>query len=73
MCVTGCAGPAPHQVPFSVAMLPADCRNRQIMLDWLQRQAEYPRATNQNQQDYERTRNEIRKKIWDIRYHCQSV
>lgn len=43
------------------------------MLDWLQRQAEYPRATNQNQQDYERTRNEIRKKIWDIRYHCQSV
>lgn len=71
--VTGCAAPPPHRVPFSVAMLPADCRNRQIMLDWLEGQARIPQHRSESPQDYQRTRNEIRKKIWDIRYHCQPV
>lgn len=70
----GCAtAPPPHQVPFNVAMLPADCRNRQIMVDWLESQSRLPQHRSESTHDFQRTRNEIRKKIWDIRYHCQPV
>lgn len=72
--LAGCSvSKPPNTVPFNVAMLPADCRNRQIMLDWLESQSRIPQHRSETAQDFERTRNEIRKKIWDIRYHCQPV
>jgi len=72
--LVGCAtSPPPNHVPFNVSMLPADCRNRQIMLDWLESQSRLPQHRSESTQDFQRTRNEIRKKIWDIRYNCQPV
>lgn len=71
--LTGCATAPPTAMPLNVAMLPHDCQNRQIMLDWLQGQARRPQHRTESDSDFQRTRNEIRKKIWDIRYHCQPV
>jgi hypothetical protein len=73
LALAGCAAGPPRTMPLNVAMLPQDCQNRQIMLDWLSGQAQIPQHRNESNQDYQRTRNEIRQKIWDIRYHCQPV
>ena len=70
---TGCSTRLPTAMPLNVSMLPQDCQNRQIMLDWLQGQARLSQQRNETELDFVRSRNEIRKKIWDIRYHCQLV
>ena len=69
--LAGCVAPRQNQMPLNVAMLPADCQNRQIMLDWLDGQARLPQQRGETDRDYARSRNEVRKKIWDLRYHCQ--
>lgn len=69
----GCAAPPPRALPINVALLPQDCQNRQTMIDWLEGQARIPQHRSESDRDYQRTRNEIRSKIWDIRYHCQPV
>lgn len=71
--ISGCASNRQTAVPFQVAMVPADCQNRQILLDWLEDQARQPQLKGETDREYSRRRNEIRRKIWDIRYHCQSV
>ncbi len=71
--LSGCASAPPTAMPLNVAMLPQDCQNRQIMLDWLQAQAQQPQHRQESNRDFQRSRGEIRKKIWDIRYHCQPV
>jgi hypothetical protein len=71
--LAGCASTPPTAMPLNVSMLPHDCQNRQIMLDWLEGQARVPQTRFESDKDYARARNEIRKKIWDIRYYCQSV
>lgn len=72
--LAGCAStPPPGRVPFHIGLVPADCGNRQILLDWLEGQARIPQHRSETHDDFQRTRNEIRKKIWDLRYHCQPV
>ena len=71
--LVGCVSPRQNQIPLNVAMLPHDCQNRQIMLDWLDGQARLPQQRGETDREYTRSRNEIRKKIWDLRYHCQPV
>ena len=43
------------------------------MIDWLDGQARIPQQRGESTVDYTRSRNEIRQKIWDIRYYCQPV
>jgi len=71
--LTGCVSPRQTVMPLNVAMLPADCGNRQIMLDWLEDQARQPQQRGESAEDFQRSRRAVRRKIWDIRYHCQSV
>lgn len=71
--LTGCVTAPPTAMPLNVAMLPQDCQNRQIMLEWLESQARQPQHRAESDRDFQRTRSEIRKKLWDIRYHCQPV
>lgn len=71
--VGGCSTPRQVAVPLNVAMVPNDCRNREIMIDWLLGQARLPQQRGESNLDYARSRNEIKQKIWDLRYHCQPV
>lgn len=74
LALTGCAVPRQGDTPpLHVSLLPNDCANRQVMLDWLDGQARQPRRAGENDREYARSRNDIRRKIWDIRYNCQPV
>jgi hypothetical protein len=59
--------------PVDVRLVPNDCVNRQLIINYLSEQAALPRGTLESQQDYERTRAEIRQRIWTMRYYCQPV
>jgi hypothetical protein len=70
--LTGCAirQPAP---PMSVQAMPNDCANRTAIINWLTREANAPQHTLESKEMYERSRAEIRAKIWTVRYNCQPV
>lgn len=59
--------------PVDVRLVPNDCANRQMIINYLESQARQPRAALESETDYERTRSEIRHRIWTVRYHCQPV
>ena len=68
---TGCAiKTAP---PVDVRLVPNDCANRQMIVNYLEQQAQQPRAAFESDRDYERTRSEIRHRVWTLRYYCQPV
>lgn len=69
--LTGCA--VKTAPPVDVRLVPNDCANRQLIINYLESQAQQPRATMELERDYERTRSEIRHRIWTMRYHCQPV
>lgn len=69
--ITGCAiKTAP---PIDVRLVPNDCANRQMIINYLEEQARQPRAAFESESTYERSRSEIRHRIWTVRYHCQPV
>lgn len=70
-CVAGCANN--RAPPVDVRLIPNDCVNRQLIIDYLTEQAALPRGHLESQKDYERTRAEIRSRIWTMRYYCQPV
>lgn len=70
--LSGCMTPNVSP-PVNVAMVPNDCRNREIIINWLTEQAQRPQQMGENHENYERNRRQIRAKIWDLRYHCQPV
>jgi len=42
------------------------------IINWLTRQSQTPRQF-EPEQDYENRMSEIRKRMWNLRYHCQPV
>jgi len=73
LALAGCAVPRQGDMLLHVSLLPNDCQNRQVMLDWLDGQSRQARRAGENDREFARSRNEIRRKIWDIRYNCQPV
>lgn len=69
--LTGCA--VKTSPPLDVRLVPNDCANRQMIINYLETQARQPRAALESENDYERTRSEIRNRIWTVRYYCQPV
>ena len=69
--LTGCA--VKTAPPVDVRLVPNDCANRQMIVNYLEEQAQQPRAAFETDRDYERTRSEIRHRIWTLRYYCQPV
>ena len=69
--LTGCAT---HQAPPpSVQVMPNDCANRTMIIQWLSRQAAISRTPLQTQESYDQAQAQIRYRIWNMRYHCQPV
>ena len=68
---TGCA--VKTAPPIDVRLVPNDCANRQMIINYLETQAQQPRAVFESESTYERSRSEIRHRIWTVRYHCQPV
>ena len=70
--LVGCSTYDRH-VPASVAVMPTDCSNRVAIINWYQSQLAVPRPPLQNERAYENYREQIRYRIWHLRYHCQPV
>jgi len=69
--LTGCA--TNRSPPVDVRLIPNDCANRTMIINYLTQEAAQPRGTFESERDYERHRAEIRQRIWVMRYHCQPV
>lgn len=71
LALSGCA--STQSLPLDVSLIPNDCANRQLIINYLESQARLPRATFESEKDYVRSRSQIRHRIWTVRYHCQPV
>ena len=71
MCLTGCS--TNRSPPVDVRLIPNDCANRTMIINYLDQEAKRPRGTFESENDYERHRGEIRLRIWTMRYYCQPV
>ena len=70
--VVGCAS-QPYRPPLDINTIPNDCGNRNSIIAWLERQAAIPQQPMESNDDYTRSRGQIRSRIWSLRYHCQPV
>ena len=70
--VVGCAS-RPYRPPLDVSTIPNDCANKNSIITWLDRQATISQQYLESKEDYERSRGQIRSRIWSLRYHCQPV
>ena len=70
--VVGCAS-QPYRPPLDVSTIPNDCANKNSIITWLDRQATTTQQYLESKEDYERSRGQIRSRIWSLRYHCQPV
>jgi len=70
--LVGCAS-QPYRAPLDVSTIPNDCANKNNIIAWLDQQAAIPRQTLESKEDYERSRGQIRSRIWSLRYTCQPV
>ena len=70
--VIGCAS-QPYRPPLDISTIPNDCGNRNSIIAWLERQAAIPPQPMESNEDYTRSRGQIRSRIWSLRYHCQPV
>jgi type IV pilus biogenesis protein CpaD/CtpE len=61
--LVGCASQKP--MPPDVALIPNDCANRVQIINWLELQLK--------QENHDSIRSQIKHRIWNMRYHCQSV
>ena len=70
--VVGCAS-QPYRPPLDVSTIPNDCGSKNSIITWLDRQAAIPQQYLESKEDYERSRGQIRSRIWSLRYTCQPV
>lgn len=70
--LVGCATSQPPP-PVDVRLIPNDCANRTLIVNYLQQLADRPRLTFESERDYETHRSQVRQRIWALRYHCQPV
>jgi hypothetical protein len=72
--LTGCAAPRDlARVPAAVQIMPNDCANRAMLIQWLSRQAAISRTPFESQEAYDQAQAQIRYRIWNVRYNCQPV
>jgi hypothetical protein len=70
--LTGCVSVI-QRAPMDVSMIPNDCANRASIIRWLEQNAQVPQQHSESKEDYERSRAQIRSRIWSMRYTCQPV
>jgi hypothetical protein len=70
--VTGCVSVV-QRAPLDVSQVPNDCANRASIIRWLEQNAQVPQQSGESKEDYDRSRAQIRSRIWSMRYHCQPV
>ena len=70
--LTGCVTVV-ERTPLDITQVPNDCANRTAIIDWLEQNSRIPQRTNESKEDYERSRGQIRSRIWSMRYTCQPV
>ena len=70
--LTGCST-AHRPPPVDVRLIPNDCANRHLIENYLTQQAQQPRGTFESEREYDRSRAEVRHRIWGMRYSCSPV
>jgi hypothetical protein len=72
--LAGCASPRDlSRVPAAVQIMPTDCANRVMIIQWLSRQAAISKTPFESQESYDQVQSQIRYRIWNVRYNCQPV
>lgn len=73
--VLSLAGCAHHNItpPVDVRLVPNDCANQQMIVNYLTQVAQQPRQMFETEKDYDSRRAEVRQRIWTMRYHCNPV
>jgi len=72
--IVGCAAPRDlSRVPAAVQIMPNDCANRAMLIQWLSRQAAISKSPFETQEAYDQAQAQIRYRIWNVRYNCQPV
>lgn len=73
--VLSLAGCAHHNItpPVDVRLVPNDCANQQMIVNYLSQVAQQPRQMFETEKDHEIRRAEVRQRIWTMRYHCNPV
>ena len=72
--LTACAAPRDlTRVPAAVQIMPNDCANRAMLIQWLSRQAAISKTPFESQEAYDQAQAQIRYRIWNVRYNCQPV
>jgi hypothetical protein len=71
--LVGCASGYRIAHTSEVNNIPIDCGNRNLMIKWLEGQAEYSKPYTETQKEYDAKTSAIKAKIWQLRYNCQPV
>ena len=72
--LAGCASSRSlERPPVSVQIMPNDCANRTVLINWLTRQAAISKSPLESQQTYDQAQSQIRHRICTVRYNCQPV
>jgi len=68
--LSGCAVYNDRTLPVEVTVIPSDCNNRDAILRWLEAQAKQEQALLTSDKLYAYQQKAIKRKIWDVKYHC---
>jgi hypothetical protein len=69
--LTGCAAPYRASSVKELQYIPDDCKNRVMLIGWLENQLEYRKPYTDTQKEYNAQTSAIKAKIWHLRYRCQ--
>lgn len=69
--ITGCAAPYRATSLKELEFVPDDCKNRHMLVKWLEDQLDYRKPLTDTQKEYDAQTSAIKHKIWHLRYRCQ--
>jgi hypothetical protein len=71
--LVGCASSYKVADVQEVHDIPNDCKNRHLMISWLENQLQYDKPYSESQREYDAKISAIKTKIWTLRTMCQPV
>ena len=67
--MAGCANVNP---PIDVTLIPNDCANQARIIRWLESQSQLT-PVGADKVEYDRYRQTVKSRIWNLRYNCNPV
>jgi len=71
--LSGCSLYNDRSIPTEVSIMPNDCANQRMMLNWLEYQIGQEQSLLSNKGIYAREQRALKHKKWDFKYACNPV